>query len=363
MLPNRYYPVLESEALRGKPVAVERLGQPLVLWRDGEGVAHAFVDRCPHRGVKLSLGRVHDGQLVCRYHGFRFDGGGACTHLPCEGSGAHVPRGLEVDGFDLIERHGLLWLWWGERSVPDEERPAIPWFEQIPDHTRHASGSAMAWPANIVRTLESNFDLHHGPWLHDPIIPRTRSRVDPIACLVDGEHLTVKGALRKDDGTPADAPGGLPFEIQFLPPSLTWFRLAKGITFVVADCPIDAHHTWRYARYYNELLPLPGLGKLIAWALLTLEWSFVQKRQDLPVVVTQSPPRYEPGCDKLVRADVGIARFLKLYRRLRDEALEDPALPAFLREATLALGMQPQPPPSSRSLCVLPDEPPQLAHA
>ena len=71
----------EAELAPQRPLAVTLLGEPLVLWHDG-AQAHAFTDRCPHRGARLSLGRVHDGQLECPYHGWRFGGDGQCRHVP-----------------------------------------------------------------------------------------------------------------------------------------------------------------------------------------------------------------------------------------------------------------------------------------
>ncbi len=51
--------------------------------RDGQGNAGALLDRCPHRNVPLSLGRVaRTGRLECRYHGWQFDGSGRCRHVP-----------------------------------------------------------------------------------------------------------------------------------------------------------------------------------------------------------------------------------------------------------------------------------------
>ena len=58
-----WHPVVLSEAVTDTPVAVRLLGHDLVLWRDGAHQVHAWADRCPHRGAKLSLGRVVGDQL------------------------------------------------------------------------------------------------------------------------------------------------------------------------------------------------------------------------------------------------------------------------------------------------------------
>ncbi len=322
MIPNCWYPIEEAAALATKPVALARMGHDLVLWRDGEGRARCHFDRCPHRGVKLSLGRVRDGQLECRYHGFRFDGGGRCTRMPCEGASARIPKGLELDALVVTEVHGLIWLWWGAAT---DELPEVPWFEGLPADSRAAAGASLEWPINYVRTIESNFDLHHAPFLHKSVLPTLGPRVDPIEAELTDDRLDVTGTMRhegREDGTA--------FRISFLAPTLTRIWLGEKLSFIVCDCPIDEHRTWRYARYYVDFVPVPFLGKLIAALLVWFEWVVVQKKQDLPMALTQQPAHPDADADKLVRADVGIAKYLRLRRRLIRAA--DPGqLPAHVR--------------------------------
>ena len=70
-------PVLLRRKLTSKPVRLVIANEPLVLFRDGRGGVGALLDRCPHRGVALSLGRITDGTLECPFHGWRFDISGA----------------------------------------------------------------------------------------------------------------------------------------------------------------------------------------------------------------------------------------------------------------------------------------------
>ena len=54
MIPNQWYPILESRQLRGKkPLGVTRLGEKLVLWREANGRIVCMPDRCPHRSAML----------------------------------------------------------------------------------------------------------------------------------------------------------------------------------------------------------------------------------------------------------------------------------------------------------------------
>src|SRR5215470_6410581 len=52
---------------------------------------------CCHRTVKLSLGFVEDGHLVCGYHGWTYRSDGVCVRIPQRGNptvvaGAKIPH-------------------------------------------------------------------------------------------------------------------------------------------------------------------------------------------------------------------------------------------------------------------------------
>ncbi|MEJ3656767.1 DUF5914 domain-containing protein [Actinomycetes bacterium KLBMP 9759] len=51
-------------------------GRELVAWRDADGAVHAGPGACPHLGAALCDAPVHDGQLVCRWHGLSLGPGG-----------------------------------------------------------------------------------------------------------------------------------------------------------------------------------------------------------------------------------------------------------------------------------------------
>lgn len=78
---DAWWAVARSEELSSsKPINVDIGDQPVVLWRDADGIARALEDRCPHRRAPLSLGCVlGNGMIQCGYHGWTFDG--ATGHL------------------------------------------------------------------------------------------------------------------------------------------------------------------------------------------------------------------------------------------------------------------------------------------
>ena len=74
-LKNHWYPALFGHELaEGDIKGVEIAGVP-ILMRRAKGKAYALLDRCIHRGVKLSLKPtcLTDDTVSCWYHGFTFD--------------------------------------------------------------------------------------------------------------------------------------------------------------------------------------------------------------------------------------------------------------------------------------------------
>src|SRR5580693_5975216 len=102
-----WYPIAFSHEVKDKPFPAKLLDERLVAFRIKGKVAVAR-DLCLHRGAPLSSGWVEDGQLVCGYHGFRYDGEGRCVCIPAH-PGAAIPAKLKVQTFPVQERYGLIW--------------------------------------------------------------------------------------------------------------------------------------------------------------------------------------------------------------------------------------------------------------
>jgi len=90
---------------------------PLVLWRDGSGKWRCFENACPHRAAPLSEGRIEkDGNLLCSYHAWRFNGEGKCVALPQAKDEATFkeivkqPRAC-AKTFPVAVLQGIVWVW------------------------------------------------------------------------------------------------------------------------------------------------------------------------------------------------------------------------------------------------------------
>lgn len=116
-LRNFWYVGAYASEVGQNPLARTLLGEPVLLYRTEAGKPVALEDRCCHRNLPLSLGRIEGDAVRCGYHGLKFDAGGACIEIPGQ---AHIPPGARVKTFPLIERWQLLWIWMGDAARADE---------------------------------------------------------------------------------------------------------------------------------------------------------------------------------------------------------------------------------------------------
>lgn len=155
------HPVLDAGALRDAPVGVRLLGADWVLWRDAHGIARAAPDRCPHRGTRLSLGRVCDGALECAYHGWRFAGDGHCIAIPAL-PGFQPPRSHGLATAPVVEDRGLLWL------QPEGDTAVLPRFDGEADaKLRKLNVGPYEVATSAPRIVENFLDLAHFGFVHE----------------------------------------------------------------------------------------------------------------------------------------------------------------------------------------------------
>src|SRR3989442_1175931 len=73
-----WHPVLCSRDLpRDRPAGVRVTGRDLAIFRTRGGSLGALEDKCVHRRLKLSVGKVVGEKLQCSYHGWSFTTAGA----------------------------------------------------------------------------------------------------------------------------------------------------------------------------------------------------------------------------------------------------------------------------------------------
>jgi phenylpropionate dioxygenase-like ring-hydroxylating dioxygenase large terminal subunit len=164
-LRNFWYVAASGHEVARKPLGRMILGEPIVFFRKEDGTPVALEDRCVHRHLPLSMGRLVGDHLQCHYHGLRYDGTGQCVKVPGQNT---VPPGARVKAYPLAERHRWLWIWMGDAARADAA--LIPDFHWLDDPHWGAKACYLHVKANWQLIVDNLLDLTHLAFVHESTI-------------------------------------------------------------------------------------------------------------------------------------------------------------------------------------------------
>lgn len=167
---NYWYPVQWSSQVGEKPVPVTVCGERLALVRD-KGAVYALHDRCPHRGVPLSLGRRQfPGTISCPYHGWTYGvrDGRLCAVIT-DGPSSPINGRVQVATYPVAERLGLVFVWIGD-GEPHPVEDDLP--EELVSNSFVMGGRSDIRPGNWRFAAENGFDEGHAKYLHNTALWR-----------------------------------------------------------------------------------------------------------------------------------------------------------------------------------------------
>ncbi len=324
MIPNQWYVILESnEIKKDRIIGVTRMGEKMAVWRNAKGELSVMSDKCPHRGVALSIGKLVGDCIQCPFHGFQYDTSGACRLVPANGRTAKPPKALHVRSYPVREEHGFVYIWWGE---PRQTYPPVPWFESIGENMVYFTLKDH-WANHYSRAIENQLDVVHLPFIHHNTIGRGNKTLvnGPIAKAEShwpGDHLINLWVFNEQDhGQKPKKPSELSEpdrrpSLQFRFGNLWQNWIADSLRVVIAFAPIDNENTLMYLRYYHTVHS-PILRQLNGW--LGSLMNLIIERQDRRVVITERPPRPDLGIGEiLIQGDSPIV----LYRKIRRSLIE-----------------------------------------
>lgn len=175
-------------------------GKPMVMWRTEDGEVVAFDDRCVHKRMPLSAGRLlDDGLLECAYHGLCYNTEGTCVKIPSQPDGP-IPARARLRPYSVIEQEGIVWLWPGDPvKIGNCRPPRTP--EITSDDWDTVASEAICVNANYRLVIENLLDITHFYPLHDGNIgdeANSRLPVNFEEDIIDGNH-TIKSIRHAED--------------------------------------------------------------------------------------------------------------------------------------------------------------------
>ena len=126
---NYWYVVeLERNLKPGQIKSVRFWKKNIAIYRDNDGDLHAVEDRCAHRQLPISAGYVDGKNIVCTYHGWKYNGCGKCVEMSHElGKGRTKMPKINIRSYPLKAQWGLIWLFPGDPELADSvPLPKIP---------------------------------------------------------------------------------------------------------------------------------------------------------------------------------------------------------------------------------------------
>lgn len=196
---NAWYVAAMSHEIRRELHARTLLGNPVLLYRREDGSVAAIEDRCSHRRVSLSLGKLIGDHVQCGYHGVTFDGSGACVHIPGQ---ERIPPRACVRGYPIVERDGYVWIWMGDKALASER--SVPDYSDICSSEKFTGlrANSLRVDAPCLFNIENVLDLSHVSFVHEQTVGTKEVAETKPEITVGDDLIVVHREWDKADSSP-----------------------------------------------------------------------------------------------------------------------------------------------------------------
>ncbi|PIA53939.1 hypothetical protein AQUCO_00900482v1, partial [Aquilegia coerulea] len=203
---SHWYPIAAVCDLDKRvPHARRVIGLDIVIWWDrNEEKWQVFNDSCPHRLAPLSEGRIDQwGRLQCVYHGWCFNGSGACNFIPQappDGPPVHTSKKACVAVYPCIVQNKILWFWPRSKTqykdIATKEKP--PYVPELDDPSYTSVMTSRDIPYGYEVLIENLMDPAHVPYAHYGIlVPKKADREGGMPLDINVTRLDKSGFLGK----------------------------------------------------------------------------------------------------------------------------------------------------------------------
>jgi phthalate 4,5-dioxygenase len=258
-----WVPAMRSQGLEagGDPRKLRLLGEDLVAFRGDDGRVGVLDERCPHRGVSLTLARNADCALTCIFHGWKIAADGRVVDVPAEPAErrAQFQGRAKARAYPAHDKAGVIWVWMGEGAAP--ELPSFPWMNLPAEHIGSRVGIIHA---NWLNGLEGQLDSAHVGILHQDwvkVLPGQVADLERAAFdLSPRFEFEEKPYGYREAAVRNSKEGGLYVRIrEFVAPWFSFIPSFGGIDsghLCTMSIPIDDEHSVQWDLFYSPVTPL-----------------------------------------------------------------------------------------------------------
>jgi phenylpropionate dioxygenase-like ring-hydroxylating dioxygenase large terminal subunit len=162
MLHNHWYLICPESELKKQIIDRKILNREIIIFRDEKGGIAALENRCCHRNVRLSLGYLDRGRVICGYHGWKYDSTGNCIEIPSQYAESKIPHTARIRSFPTRVFNNWIWVFMGDAEKANEVNvPDIPEMKDW-NHTHQS----YTFKCDLEFAAESLVDPYHIAYAH-----------------------------------------------------------------------------------------------------------------------------------------------------------------------------------------------------
>lgn len=301
-IPISWYQVAWSNELKiGSIKSAEIGGKKIVVFRGEDRKVYALDAFCPHLGAHLGIkGKVCNNFIQCGFHGWEFNGQGACVKIP---QNAKITPKMNTKSWHTAEHYGIVFVYFDpQNSECTNEFIGVPQLEcgnfgqpvgklhKI--HTRHSD------------VLENGVDMQHFTSVHG--VPMNNPSIDEQQ---NGNLIFKHQTVTKRLGIHFDTL----MEIKYIHPGLQIIHLhnvlGRECIMLSSVTPINKNLVHAHLTTHVKKGSLPFITKLLTHALsYFISATFAQ---DIPIW----DAKIYKDRPILAKGDEGIQKFRRWYNQ------------------------------------------------
>nr|A0A076FF10.1 RecName: Full=Flavonoid 8-hydroxylase 2, chloroplastic; Short=ObF8H-2; Flags: Precursor [Ocimum basilicum]AII16848.1 flavone 8-hydroxylase [Ocimum basilicum] len=267
---ENWYPVASVCDLdKRRPHGRKVIGIDVVVWWDRkENAWKVFDDTCPHRLAPLSEGRIDQwGRLQCVYHGWCFDGAGACKFIPQaphHGPPVETSKKACVKGvYPSCVRNGIVWFW--PNSDPKYKDIFLTkkphYIPELDDPSFTCTMTTREVPYGYEILAENLMDPSHVPYAHYGILELEKVKESAKRDREGGHELEIRVGKIDVNGFSAKQVSA---DYYFVPPYLYYGRITPNTATKAIDVTLPVVPEEKTAMIIFYCIPVrPGYSRLI----------------------------------------------------------------------------------------------------